>query len=254
MMDELKVIFPPKRILENALGYRGDARYLSAWWEPAGDELMLSDGRVTYCGDWWSYLQFVDANAAAVYPYSLGGIEEQATHRLLLDLEERRCYAGESREIERFVQDQWPWSRKPAAVVHMTSEQLEEIVQRLQEDFQQVRHGRARDVNEALVQAQLSYARLVEWLEEHRGVWAVEWMVEEKIFHLSQFPQQAVGTGCELTNRITTWPETFATWEDAMRKAMQLNRNRPVHWYGLGHFTAPVRSTRRVEDENDRNH
>jgi len=47
--------------LEQAVRYtntRG-ARYLTLWWEPAGDEAMVSDGFVSFTGHWPGYLAFI---------------------------------------------------------------------------------------------------------------------------------------------------------------------------------------------------
>ena len=57
----LDIPVPPAPILEQAVGYtntRG-AHYLTLWWEPAGDEAMVSDGLVTFTGNWSGYLAFV---------------------------------------------------------------------------------------------------------------------------------------------------------------------------------------------------
>lgn len=48
---------PPEPILENAVGYHNQrgARHIALWWEPAGDEVMVSDGFVTFTGHWPGY-------------------------------------------------------------------------------------------------------------------------------------------------------------------------------------------------------
>ena len=50
----LAIPVPPEPILEQAVGYRNDrnAHYLALWWEPCGDEAMVSDGFITFTGHW----------------------------------------------------------------------------------------------------------------------------------------------------------------------------------------------------------
>ena len=57
----LNIPVPPEPILEQAVGFQNDrnVRYLALWWEPAGDEAMLSDGFVTFTGHWPGYMAFI---------------------------------------------------------------------------------------------------------------------------------------------------------------------------------------------------
>ena len=53
----LKVPVPPN--LEEALGYDGKARYVAFYWEPAGDEAMFDDGRISTEADWRALLIYL---------------------------------------------------------------------------------------------------------------------------------------------------------------------------------------------------
>jgi len=65
-LTALPIPVPPQ--LETALGYEGDARFVAFYWEPAGDEAMYDDGRISGTGCWTGYLAYVDHPAVASYP------------------------------------------------------------------------------------------------------------------------------------------------------------------------------------------
>jgi hypothetical protein len=50
----LKVPVPP--MLAKAMGYKGDARFVSFQWTPYGDEADYSDGRISATGNWQAFL------------------------------------------------------------------------------------------------------------------------------------------------------------------------------------------------------
>jgi len=110
-MTQLKIPVPPAPVLEQAVGYRNyrSARYLALWWEPCGDEAMVSDGFVTFTGLWPGYLAFVQHRAVhpKVAAYNLGSSEEPAEYRLVIDLDERLAFIAPCREAERLVTSQW---------------------------------------------------------------------------------------------------------------------------------------------------
>ena len=110
-MTQLKIPVPPAPVLEQAVGYRNyrGARYLALWWEPCGDEAMVSDGFVTFTGLWPGYLAFVQHRAVhpQVAAYNLGSSEEPAEYRLVIDLDERLAFIAPCREAERLVTPQW---------------------------------------------------------------------------------------------------------------------------------------------------
>ena len=110
-MTQLNIPVPPAPVLEQAVGYRNyrGARYLALWWEPCGDEAMVSDGLVTFTGLWPGYLAFVQHRAVhpQVSAYNLGSSEDPAEYRLFIDLEERLAFIAPCREAERLVTSQW---------------------------------------------------------------------------------------------------------------------------------------------------
>jgi len=110
-MTQLNIPVPPAPVLEQAVGYRNyrGARYLALWWEPCGDEAMVSDGFVTFTGLWPGYLAYVQHQAVhpQVAAYNLGSSEESAEYRLVIDLDERLAFIAPCRESERFLTSQW---------------------------------------------------------------------------------------------------------------------------------------------------
>lgn len=129
-----------------AFGYEGQARFVSMFWTPFGDEAIYTDGRVEADGNWQAYTMLMDhpTNAELLrYPcwfcrgrgttndlenepceesfgagtleYNLGSSEFQATHVLIADREERRVYVAPRWAGEQFLREQWPPS-EPLAV------------------------------------------------------------------------------------------------------------------------------------------
>lgn len=110
-MTKLNIPVPPAPVLEQAVGYRNyrGARYLALWWEPCGDEAMVSDGLLTFTGLWPGYLAFVQHRAVhpQVAAYNLGSSEEPAEYRLVIDLDQRLAFIAPCREAEGLVTSQW---------------------------------------------------------------------------------------------------------------------------------------------------
>jgi hypothetical protein len=84
---------PP--MLEQALGYPGQARLVAFYWSPIGDEAMYDDGRCSGDGNWHAYLAFVEHPTVEphLHPFDLGSSEDEARHWLVLDREARTLSA-----------------------------------------------------------------------------------------------------------------------------------------------------------------
>jgi len=130
-MSRLCIPIPPASILERAVGYQNqhNAHYLALWWEPCGDEVMVSDGIVSFTGHWPGYLAYVQHPlvAPALVTYNLGLSEDFATHRLLIDLDTRQAYVVLTAEAERILSSQWECQpRNPPVTLFM--EDLEPLL------------------------------------------------------------------------------------------------------------------------------
>ena len=128
---------PPAPLLEQAVGYRNtkNARYLALWWEPCGDEAMVSDGPMTFTGCWPGYLAYVQHPTVnpSLAIYNLGSSEEMASHRLVIDLIERLAYIATSQEAEHLLAAQW--DTKVEGPVILTLDQLEGLLASLSEQW-----------------------------------------------------------------------------------------------------------------------
>lgn len=151
----LPISVPPAPLLERAVGYQNErnARYLALWWEPCGDEVMVSDGYVSFTGHWPGYLAFIQHSR--IYPQliglNLGSSEENADYHLVIDLVERKAYVAPNRDADRLLSSQWQTGERPALPelhsladleallttfmeMHSVSITQEELMQRLEED------------------------------------------------------------------------------------------------------------------------
>ena len=84
LMLQLNIPVPPAPLLEQAMGYQNyrNAHFLALWWEPCGDEVMVSDGLVTLRvsgRDTWP-----TCNTVSYIPIWLPTIWAQAIVRLII--------------------------------------------------------------------------------------------------------------------------------------------------------------------------
>ena len=104
----LKAPVPP--LLAIALGYEGNARYVSFKRSPIADVLKYSDGRVSAKGSQKAFLAYVEHPAVTLFleGYDLGSRESEAKHALLLDRAQLEIYIAPVREVEEFLKWRWP--------------------------------------------------------------------------------------------------------------------------------------------------
>src|SRR5512133_3103442 len=108
----LTIPVPPDPLLEQALGYTGQARFFATWWEPCGDEAMVSDGRTTATGEWQGFLAYVQHPIIypALYRVDLGSSETEAKAWLGIDRQERKACIAKPKDARAFLAQQWPQS------------------------------------------------------------------------------------------------------------------------------------------------
>jgi hypothetical protein len=101
---------PVPPMLSDAIGYQGDARFVSFQWTPYGDEAEYSDGRRSAIGHWEAFLAYIQHPAVnpLLEAYDLGSNETVATHALILDREQLEIYIAPVREARNFLLEQWP--------------------------------------------------------------------------------------------------------------------------------------------------
>jgi hypothetical protein len=100
---------PPPRLAE-AVGYRGNVRWVAFRWEPCGDEPFYDDGRTSGTGAPWPYLAFVRHRALApeLAPYNLGSSDGLGSECLLLDRGDKVLYVVPLSSARRFLATQHP--------------------------------------------------------------------------------------------------------------------------------------------------
>ena len=107
-MRELPLPVPPR--LAEALGYPGDAAWVSCCWQPTGDEVEYDDGRRAGTGEGHAYLRYTRHRAVAPHlaPYELGSSDFPPRHRLVLDRQEAKLYVATDQEARAHLRAQWP--------------------------------------------------------------------------------------------------------------------------------------------------
>ncbi len=124
---------------ERAFGYRGAARWLAVWWTPAGDEALFDDGQGQATAQWVVYLDLVENRIATPLEHLfineprgrhvLGSSDEEATHCLLLDLEQRAVYVAPITDALNFLESQYPASQQiPQEHIHIDMDDLLEAI------------------------------------------------------------------------------------------------------------------------------
>jgi hypothetical protein len=154
---------------EDALGYPKAFRWVAFYWEPAGDELMYDDGYMSAEGNWWGFLQFVNHPKVAPWlsNYNLGSSEEEATHWLLCDLEERDVFVGERAEVRAFLANEIKKyiPEVPESKVELLPGEMKEILTKLDE-MRQAPPPSVEEIEEKMRKEQEAVEKMVKDLNE----------------------------------------------------------------------------------------
>lgn len=160
----LAIPVPPEPLLEQALGYTGQARYLATWWEPCGDEAMYSDGRITATGEWTGFLAFVQH--PAVYPslftFDLGSSESPAQIWLVIDRQERKAWIAQPGVARAFLEQQWPRS-----TLVLDFDDMDQLLEHLIGQFRQVQPPNLQEVMKHMEQHRTAVAAMQQWLTQY---------------------------------------------------------------------------------------
>ena len=140
-MIRLCIPVPPEPILERAVRYQNDegSRYLALWWEPADNDVLISDGSMITAGFWEGYLAYI--HHKAVYPhlasYNLGSSDDSAKYNLLVDLIERKAYLALCRDAERIMEENWRLVAEDIEKMTFSAEDMEALIRAFEEDLQE---------------------------------------------------------------------------------------------------------------------
>lgn len=159
----LAIPVPPDPLLEQAVGYTRNARYFATWWQPEGDEAMVSDGIVTATGQWIGYLAFVEHSR--VYPelskYELGASDCNAQYWLVIDREEHKAYVTSPMDAQKFLTSQWP-----EEAITLDPAQMDQLFEALDRWFAEDRQATVGDVLAWMETNRIAVAALQAWLNE----------------------------------------------------------------------------------------
>jgi hypothetical protein len=149
--------------LEEALGYARGARYFATWWQPEGDEAMISDGFVTAMGQWIGFLAYVEHPRIdpELSHYELGASDCPAQFWLVIDREDRKAYVARPADAQKFLVSQWP---EEATLLNPV--QLDQILEALDRWLAEDRQATVGDVMAWMEANQKAAAALRAWLDE----------------------------------------------------------------------------------------
>jgi len=94
------------------IGYDFDCSLVGIWWEPAGDELAWSDGRVTFVGGAYRhFLQAFREKNVSMSIFKIGDSDTPAVNALLWDDKEKVMYIGTKYVVDAWLR--WQWQDRP---------------------------------------------------------------------------------------------------------------------------------------------
>lgn len=161
-MIELTIPVPPAPILERAIGYEGDARWIAMWWEPCGDMAMVSDGQISRTGYWEGYLTYV-RHCHQLQRFRLGSSDETALECLVFDRTSRRAYIAPYHAALELLREQWP-KMEP---VHITEDVWNEMVKQVWKRMAELRSPSQLDIYRAQQDRVAAMAALRAWLNRN---------------------------------------------------------------------------------------
>lgn len=161
---EMKALVPPNPILERALGYNGQGRWIATWWEPGCDECLINDGSICFNGNNDGYLLYISRlSQAQILQYNFGWSDSQAEFHLLFDLEQRRVYAAPAHDAMLFLRDQWP----KCEVIQLTEEQWNQLQRRLETELKQISLMSSSKIRAEWEERQAALSALRAWFNQN---------------------------------------------------------------------------------------
>ena len=156
---------PVPPILAQAIGYKGEARYVAFNWTPYGDEAEYFDGRRSATGNWQAFLAYIQHPAVSplLEDYDLGSSESEARHALILDREKLVLLVAPVKEAHVFLTQQWP----PEPPLRMN---LKEELAQLSEALKNVKPPEDIDIEEIQRRIDEQYAlieQMQQWLDRY---------------------------------------------------------------------------------------
>jgi hypothetical protein len=162
-LNPLSIPVPPVPLLEEALGYTRKARFFATWWQPEGDEAMVSDGIVTATGEWVGYLAYVEHPRIdpELSRYELGASDCPAQFWLVIDRVECKAYVARPADAQKFLAGQWP-----EEAITLNPAQMDQLLEALDRWLVEDRQATVGDVLAWMEANQKAVAALQAWLNE----------------------------------------------------------------------------------------
>jgi hypothetical protein len=163
----LEVPLPPDAA--RLFGYPGDARLVAFHWEPAGDEVVYDDGRLSGTGESFVFLTYRRHPAVAPHlePYNLGYSDREAEHRLVIDTEEGRAGVATAADARALIRDQHP--PPPELSPYELEEARRFLEEAFSEGWREVRVD-PEEVRQGMAAQRRAIAEMVEYLDRfHPG-------------------------------------------------------------------------------------
>jgi hypothetical protein len=162
-LTPLNIPVPP--MLAKAIGYTGDAWFVSFHWTPFGDEAEYSDGRVTATGNWQAFLAYIQH--PAIYPYlqdyDLGSSDSEAKQALLLDHEDSALYVAPMKEAGDFLSHQkWPTQQ----LVGMNQEEYAAFVTKALKNVKPPKEVSIKEIERRIEEQYALVLALQQWLDK----------------------------------------------------------------------------------------
>jgi hypothetical protein len=134
-------------------------------WSPAGDELVIDDGRTAHTGESWAFAAY--RRHRAVFPllsrWNLGASDRLAEYALLLDREQNLVRIAPIQAVDAFLRKQWP----PAPLGtqeerETTSQQFEDFMAK---GWEEVRVDPA-EIGRQMAEQRGRISRMMSWLDQ----------------------------------------------------------------------------------------
>jgi hypothetical protein len=162
-LTPLQAPVPP--MLAKAIGYKGEARFVSFQWTPYGDEADYSDGRMSATGNWHAFLTYIHHPAVSPHlrEYDLGSSDSDAKHALILDREKHEVFIAPVEEAEICLSEQWP--NQPA--IRMSQEEYLSLISKALKNIKQPSDTDMEEIDRRIKEQYALVEDMQRWLDRY---------------------------------------------------------------------------------------
>jgi hypothetical protein len=162
-LTPLEIPVPP--MLSKAIGYKGEARYVSFQWTPYGDEADYSDGRLSGTGNWQAFLAYIRHPAVSPFlkEYDLGSSDSEAKHAIILDRNKLKIMIAPVKEAQAFLSAQLP----PQPPIRMSKEEYLAMVSQALKSVKQPNKIEIEEVQRRIEEQYALIEDMQQWLDKY---------------------------------------------------------------------------------------